>query len=136
MFTTRAKRKPEHSADKPKNDNNGGSTQPMTQPGDGLEQSNFGANHYVGRVVFGKSLLPEIPLITSMETPLTIPKEISKRSAKNATTKKQQAKQDLEALMQKHGIKWGKHNGKRVLYFPCSASEDGRRAVIEAIRSQ
>jgi hypothetical protein len=136
MSTTRAKQKPEQTADKLKSGRQSDSTQPMTQHGEESGQNSLGDIRFAEHVASLGGLRQPTPSTISTGTPQTIPPTTSRVYAKSVTTKKQQVKRDLEQLMQQHGIKWGKHEGKRVLYFPCSASEEGRRAVIEAIRNQ
>jgi len=79
----------------------------------------------------------ETPLIISTETPSTTEPKRSKRSAKPATTKRQEPKlASVAEIMKAQGMTWGVHEGRRVLNIPSRATEEGRRLVYEAIKRE
>ena len=108
----------------------------MTRPGAESEQTSYGRNRYAGSAARMEESQVGIPSTILTAIPTTIPRRISKVSAKPAMIRKQAAKQDLAALMKQHGIKWGKHDNRRVLMIPCTVSEAGIKAVRDAIKNE
>jgi len=99
--------------------------------GAGSEQSTSDESLSAETAVGLDELPPQPSLTTSTETVSTTTQPTFKASAKRTTTKKPAGNVDLAALMKQHGI----FRKDGILYFPCTASEEGRRAVIEAIKS-